>query len=1594
MTYPCINFDHLILFCRNSLGILAAGRIEAEIETVTAELKFSFLGDINSQQTNMQTTKSVLDSILGSGVLGSSKRFLGILESDMQDECELNLDGKVMGERNPPDSTSYIAKERSPFGRPLRTEKVKTELLDAAFADGCLIRENPHKNKNDTLLPGNGKFCSKKIEFCGFISSDNGKLELLKKCAGGLNNEQEGPHLGFNETMAENKQLRRTFTDKTSNNVDWKNKVPYDISRIKSGHSTANPYRTWSVANADIEGFPLSNVFPVYPPSDDAINRAHKKPPEEPSKSPKSSGSNVMETTTTGHLNYSLKADGPKSNQNPMQAIIKQNSETTSPEVLSLEEGNNGNIDVNERCTDAYTDLNNKFSFLKADEFVWTCLINRAVSIVQVFRMLSVHHPESSQYIGPLFGPEIDKENYELFSDTSKWQLRNILREAESLLPHSVTFPSKESSKSESSQTLMPTTPSTAYCIGHLRSYQGLRTAINFLLYLSRLLPYEDIYWRIQRRLTGIEPMIDFGGSDARSRAIVMRGILELIATLHRRGMEISEASKQLCVYLSYIVTDLSRVASVLNIILRDKTLPEENFSIGSWELNQEQRSLPLIDIFSDLSAMYAAHSEIFSVVVRSISAFAEILGIKASIFFVEPLMSEIFQANAGLATNLKREALGMLCTLISAMSDNFVNDCNLSMSAEEIEARKTDMNRVCLVLVNQVVPYLELMVQKEYQMRGLPVFTNDNLPPIDGHGSELKSEYIEALAQCYGFLLESGYLSWSQVEEKIAYPYSFRAFWRQANTAYRRLGIFMVAHVLANAPNALKNDAAAVASARTWLMAISDIGGRQCLTYLTETLRRNRWTAPLFNGTQAIPLVATDTSSDTIRCSLIFVVLSRLAARADWKNTLIDIISDLDIILASRKKELQCTAFDPVQAVSSWETTETKIFLSVGAALVNVIQLKDDKVNLLQLPGLKDIIAAFHKFVLKAVSNMLGACNTLQRSMHIDSCKQTALDSKFTSHGSDEDNLSLCSLGEIRSKLRKSAFGCVGYLINLLYQVGAPNVFDHCMEFWEIFTSISMGVVEIGTGNATPSLVDTAIFEAVAAAMTSAEDCIVIYPLDYLPLEYQAYRPNRIDRDARLELCLYFLNGFARRTLSRANLPHVSNERRAINVIRICDQLLKQPLFLENKARFDAFRSLMWPTIEVLLPEENRRISIASKDAVYSFLKSFVSDNANFLPNLTPWPTECDGMREIIHQFWVAICQDALDCVKNVLPADLVTKNISAVKSAATSLSNIPTDSFIWPWGECEKANARNNLLKASHIDDRFSSLDKLLTKTSAPGIPQLLGHTPSYNFRPGDFGWDLASNALGFLQVLSGRPKTDSHHSNFGSIDQFYPDPNDSFISNHTNVTEKRNQNIYWVLASFPALHAMIPCTGSRSKRLHEHYKRIRELLEKEFGENELSIYPLQAPNEKMTPHFDSCHGEHAHHGCRLEEKDKIRNTREECHLDDVLKAEPGQRLNVVAVLNSVHDKSVKFRMPTAVGHLENVKKNGEKVEIKLMAGQKISPKLATKLIEMNSKKKLPCIIHLVDATVSEPSGHRILVGTRRTQITFSDRCSSDEM
>ena len=292
------------------------------------------------------------------------------------------------------------------------------------------------------------------------------------------------------------------------------------------------------------------------------------------------------------------------------------------------------------------------------DEFIWNGLCLRALSVVDAVKTFFPFHPDVSGADNHLMDEFADKTLYETIYESTRLNLQKVLKSAEALATEDASI--QYTSRDVQGNSTYP---------GSLRTVGGVRRAVQLLTYLSRILPEADIRWRIEKRLLGLEPFADFQTSSPHAKAVILRGRLEFIAILQKRSMCSPTALENLGNTLGALAIDMKAALPLLDAIIENQTMPTENFTISGWSYNDDTRSRRIVDIFTDVSVLYASLHEVLFLGIQRTSETIAFIGAKAYQILTDSLIDTLLDAQNSFPESIVKEGFGLVCTVCCLVS-------------------------------------------------------------------------------------------------------------------------------------------------------------------------------------------------------------------------------------------------------------------------------------------------------------------------------------------------------------------------------------------------------------------------------------------------------------------------------------------------------------------------------------------------------------------------------------------------------------------------------------------------------------------------------------------------------------------------------------------------------------------------------------------------------------------------------------------------------------------------------------------------------------------------------------------------------------
>lgn len=637
----------------------------------------------------------------------------------------------------------------------------------------------------------------------------------------------------------------------------------------------------------------------------------------------------------------------------------------------------------------------------------------------------------------------------------------------------------------------------------------------------------------------------------------------------------------------------------------------------------------------------------------------------------------------------------------------------NVGMTAEERNMVITDRKNLVQYLGSEVVPRLECLVQKDYNLWGrsrLNVFTEKCR--TEGLGSEK----VEVLARCYALQIQSNTVSWSAIESKATEPYSFSQYWKYANLRYRNFSLYLLAHTLENAPDVLKSEMNLPSILRMWLLSVLDFGRHECSWYLTTILSRHTSgiIPPLHDGTFDFRSDAKGTKRGAL-----LRYFGEAVMKGQLRHRLPGILLLLDECLEERRREIIQTSFNADKALLKWQRSVMQAILHFLDPLTPLMSSS--------MPAGKELRKLFRRCAIWTIE---GFWNIQKRC----SMNASRLSSPCDGGASDLDMLS--TEGDIRQELESGACGTLREFMQLanILRIDTESSEGTEVEFLEPLWIVISGIIEMSNGDTVITPFDIALFDKVSASIFEV-------------------KMKENERSNALDLHQYILATHIRRYILKANHRNQSSEKFAVNALRLAYALFSRPE-MRSIQSLQACFNLMMTTWIGIFSQAGDGDSLAVRHELLHQLQFVLTSHPGIVPIHGKARDQISSLYEV---FWRTVSREALRMVTSRFPQTILSGvSLEAEYLYSQILPSIPGLELFKPNTPQSLSESYNNALG---VLGRPPSLDmvEILHSNKSMGdiIPRVFSQKQQdltlTSFRPGDFGWTLAKKSITFLDVVA---------------------------------------------------------------------------------------------------------------------------------------------------------------------------------------------------------------------------------------------------
>ena len=960
-------------------------------------------------------------------------------------------------------------------------------------------------------------------------------------------------------------------------------------------------------------------------------------------------------------------------------------------------------------------------------------------------------HPDVENSM-PLLGAEADRKLYEDVYESTRSGLQRVLKSAEGLLTEEAVVYYHAPDPSEASA-------DNQRHLQRISTVGGLRRAVQLFSFLSRILPEADVTWRIEKRLLGMEPFADFNNSSPHAKAVLLRGWLEFVAILEKRRIVSVDALTSIGNALGSIAAEIKAALPLLDAIIENKPMPMHDVSISGWTYDGAARGRQLVEVFTDLQVLYASLYQVFMVGIQRATDTSLYLGPKSHHMLTQPLVKALLDPNGSFPAAVVRLGFTLICTIIDLAFKTF-EDESMSMTAEERNVLLRDRNQLLDFIEADVIPDLEVLVHRDYNMWGSPSTRNASrnsalagldtmnafnpsainpINAINGCGSKhgIGSEKVEVLARCYALRLRSGRASWASVEAKATEPYSFSQFWKYANLRYRHFSLYLLAHALERAPVVLQPTPAATLPGgvggvggavpavvpvprpvgpapphlatilRMWLLSVLDFGRHECSWYLTTTISKLSSLLPSpvdFRGDKSGKKAA--------------AMLADFGRRIAGNQALIrGMVVSLDDCLQERQREIVQTAFNGDRAVVKWHRATSRVLLAFLGELQRDMRRERELMKLLRrcviwsIQDLHTVKVAIEGGDAGGAGGMDGLCGAEGLEgfgLRVES-------------GASTGHVAETLEADLRQALEAFEFD---RLVRLL-----PRELDDEVECHEPMWIFISGIVGLGDASLVMSPFERVVYDKVSAAL------------------FAASQPPRAPGEGSfgvtgLPLHRHVLGTHIRRILTKTNFFNAQNEKLGVNAMRFARAILSRPEMRAVSTFEGAFDMMLTTWISLLSQMSPAADSLAVRFELTMLFKDSIKLHGRILAS-----------SHLHREFWKVVCSECLRTVSSRFPeAVLSAVSMEAEFIYCHVLPTFPGLEAFVPSTPATLSAAYNNALSEVGRPPSFGVLDSVAsTSNIADILPRIYGSRQREgSLRPGDFAWTLAKASIGLLDDM----------------------------------------------------------------------------------------------------------------------------------------------------------------------------------------------------------------------------------------------------
>ncbi len=1006
------------------------------------------------------------------------------------------------------------------------------------------------------------------------------------------------------------------------------------------------------------------------------------------------------------------------------------------------------------------------------DEFVWNGLCLRATSVVDAVKTFYQFHPDVA-HSSCLQGAEADRKLYDDVYESTRSGLQRVLKAAEGLLTQeAIVYYQPTIDVDQAGDVTRGLTSSVDS--RRISTVGGLRRAVQLFSFLSRILPQDDVTWRIEKRLLGMEPFADFDASSPHAKAVLLRGWLEYVAILEKRGMDSIDALTSIGNALGSIAEEMNTALPLLNAIIDNRPMPTDNVAISGWSYDEAARGKKLIEVFTDLSVLYASLNQVFLVGIQRATETSVFLGSKSHRMLTLPLVKTLLDPRGSFPAPAVRQGFTFICTIIDIAFKSF-DDEGMGMTAEERNALGRDREKLLDLIESAVIPDLEALVQLDYNLWGSASTRRNANSNINIGKQGIGSEKVEVLARCYALRLRSGRATWAAVEAKAAEPYSFSHYWKYANLRYRHFSLYLLAHALERAPLVLQSQCRGAATSphvatilRMWLLSVLDFGRHECAWYLTTILANHTRFLPSpvdFRGDKSGRKAAT--------------MLAGFARSISADQALVrGVVLTVDECLQERHREIVQTAFNADRAVLKWHRATSRALLAFLGELQGNLRRE------------KELLKLLRRCVIWAIQDLSMLKAAADKEDGVDGGLDSLCGLRLGGPGpaAAHDGVE----GDLRQVLESFEFS---RLVTIL-----PRALDDEVECHEPLWIFISGVIGLGDSSMAGTPFERVLNDKVAASL------------------FDPGHPSNHGGMVGLPLHRHVLGTHVRRILTKTNFINSQNERLGVSAMRFVRAILARPEMRATAAFEGAFDMMLTTWISLLSQTSPAADSLAVRFELVELLKDSIMLHGDIL------------ISSYLHrEFWKVVCCECLRMVSARFPEAVRTSfAMEAEFIFCHVVRTHPGLECFVPSTPSMLSAAYNNALSEVGRPPSLDVLDSIAgAHNLADILPRVYGSRQHEgSLRPGDFAWNLSRASIGLLDAMLDVE---------GLGEGLGEGPEDAGLPSSGNVPQTEDARLGMMQSSKPGVWYPLCCLSyleSVARKGERPYTLIQKDCERFFG------------------------------------------------------------------------------------------------------------------------------------------------------------------